>query len=502
VEERIEELMSRLGAAIVRPAGLFDLLLIDPQDADRVIEVIRDCPALAARVLAVVNSAAFGLSRRIHSVPRAVNLLGAGRARMLALAHGLCLLNEASGLPDTLVNLLWTNCINKAVAARLFCQVIDDRRAEEAYALALIQDIALPMFMAADPGFYREQMTGPHAHECWCDREQAYFGVDHTQLGARMLQEWGANTELQNAVASHHQPPAAEQPDESRVTVELATFYASLLPHAFEQPGPNQLEWFEAMHARCLYPESPSPDHFMGQVQAKSRKICGRQNDLNPGEREEMRYRLIGEVSADAAAMVERIYHLEHRLLRERDGLLEMRAHAMTDPLTQLLNRRGLMALGDRGLQYAHESATGICCILIDLDDFKFVNDTHGHEIGDQLLVATAMLLRSSVRASDLIARIGGDEFAVLLNNVDQKRAQELAQRMVDNLESRMLRLGHDLDVTLHVSMGAAYYGEMSDDLRVDDLLSAADKAMYHRKIHGKRGLRFNIIVPEHPEQD
>lgn len=491
--QRLEAMPETLG---IRPATLFNLLQCPPDDAHAVKQVISLCPMLSARVLALVNSAAFGLPRQIGCVDRAVNLLGAPRTRSLALAHGLRLLNQQFNLPDQLLDQLWTRAVTKACAARVVAEMVAPKTAEKAYALGLIQDIGLPMLVAADPTFYEDYLADDLSAARWLELEADHFGINHAELGCQLLDRWDAGPDLALAVAQHHDCPANDNAAKADPPIsQVAVFAASLLPHFIEPMGDDQLIWLNAIHARLLAEQVSSPDALISLVNERARKVCARAESDDPINIHQLQQRLTDHLVDQTGALIGAICRLESKLMTERQGLLAMRTNAMTDSLTDLLNRRGFEALGKRALQYAHRSGTSICCMLADIDEFKQYNDQLGHQVGDQVLRAAAELLRHNVRQGDLVGRIGGDEFAVLMLNVDAMRAEELARRLIDGLEGQTLDLpGRDDEVELHVSLGAVFLDEPASELTVEQIVNAADRAMYQRKRNGKRGLKFQYL--------
>lgn len=178
----------------------------------------------------------------------------------------------------------------------------------------------------------------------------------------------------------------------------------------------------------------------------------------------------------------------EQRAIRER---LEQMAYY--DPLTGLANRRLLrektrhaFALADRG---GHE----VALLYLDLDSFKEINDTLGHAAGDQVLQAVAERLGETVRDADTAARVGGDEFAVLLGEVEgEKGAVQVGERILQTLDRPVDVDGHALDVGL--SIGVAIYPRYASDF--DELLRQADLAMYGAGRSKEVGIR--IYRPEH----
>lgn len=186
----------------------------------------------------------------------------------------------------------------------------------------------------------------------------------------------------------------------------------------------------------------------------------------------------------------------DRRLRETRDALArqasEMEHRAFHDPLTGIANRALLM---DRlGLALTEAERTGATTILlmIDVDDFKYVNDTLGHSVGDQLLCEIAARLEGLIRAGDTVARFGGDEFAVLAEEASSGLGETLAQRIVDTLNAPMNISGQH--ITPRASVGIAEtHG--SSPVDAEDLLRNADLAMYAAKAAGKA--QWRAFQPE-----
>jgi len=158
----------------------------------------------------------------------------------------------------------------------------------------------------------------------------------------------------------------------------------------------------------------------------------------------------------------------------------ELRRLADHDSLTGLLNRRGFMEGLRRELRRMERRGEYGALFLLDLDNFKLVNDTAGHPAGDQVLRATADVLRRRLRATDVIGRLGGDEFAVLVLNVTPRQAVEIANATTDALRSMTVTAG-GISLQVTASVGVVAVDEMRDG-NEEDLLAAADRAMYHAK--------------------
>ncbi|HTC85885.1 MAG TPA: diguanylate cyclase, partial [Candidatus Acidoferrum sp.] len=164
----------------------------------------------------------------------------------------------------------------------------------------------------------------------------------------------------------------------------------------------------------------------------------------------------------------------------------EARRLADRDQLTGFYNHRYLHErLGEETVR-AQRSRTPLSLLMIDLDDFKLVNDTFGHLFGDRVLVWTAEIIRSSLRASDLPARYGGDEFAVILPDTDATAAEAVARRMLDAFRERPYESDSRGPVSVAASIGIATF--LRDGRSGQDLIAAADASLYRVKHAGGHG--------------
>jgi diguanylate cyclase (GGDEF)-like protein len=152
---------------------------------------------------------------------------------------------------------------------------------------------------------------------------------------------------------------------------------------------------------------------------------------------------------------------------------------ATRDPLTGLYNRRAFAERLDATLLASREGKRSCAYVMIDVDDFKSINDRYGHAHGDDVLRRLAMTLMQNSRVEDIVARYAGDEFAIVLSNVDAHLARLLVARLSADLRARDLRC----------SLGAALFP--SDASSARELMEAADRALYNTKASGKNGFSF-----------
>jgi diguanylate cyclase (GGDEF)-like protein/PAS domain S-box-containing protein len=161
---------------------------------------------------------------------------------------------------------------------------------------------------------------------------------------------------------------------------------------------------------------------------------------------------------------------------------------ALHDSLTDMPNRRFFMELAQKNISLAQRTGERFALLAVDLDDFKLINDIHGHAAGDELIRVTARRIAATVRDADISARFGGDEFAIVQTCASQPHlAIALAERLLDVLRAPVHLDG--AEVTISVSIGVALYPD--DGTTVQDLLRNADTAMYRAKADGKATSRF-----------
>lgn len=196
---------------------------------------------------------------------------------------------------------------------------------------------------------------------------------------------------------------------------------------------------------------------------------------------------MVSKTGVGGAELVAMVQDTSERKLLES----QLVHQAFHDALTRLPNRALFRERVERALERAARGATGVTVLLLDLDNFKDVNDTQGHAAGDQLLQAVAERLLNATRGSDTVARLGGDEFAILLENVEERGGLEAVLDRIVGVLRRPVQLEPERAVTPCASLGVAVYSGIEDP---DELLRNADLAMYEAKLMA-RG-RFALFKP------
>jgi diguanylate cyclase (GGDEF)-like protein len=186
-------------------------------------------------------------------------------------------------------------------------------------------------------------------------------------------------------------------------------------------------------------------------------------------------------IEAGASDFIKKPFTVFEMMVRIKQVVLleKVREMSITDELTGLHNRRGFFAIAQQQLKVTKRAKGKLALFFADLDDFKTINDKWGHHKGDEALVAMADILKRSFRDSDLIARISGDEFALLLLGMHENYFDIIIGRLQQNIDAFNLRSGATFILSL--SIGMALY-DYSQTCSLEDLLKLADRRMYDQK--------------------
>ena len=183
------------------------------------------------------------------------------------------------------------------------------------------------------------------------------------------------------------------------------------------------------------------------------------------------------------AGRISRLRERERRQRLEVTGALErIRTLAGRDELTGLPNRRRMNQLMEQELRRSGRAGSTFCLVLVDIDHFKNVNDTHGHAVGDEVLRAFSRIAAGAIRQSDVLARWGGEEFALMLPDTGRHAAVEAAERLRAGVEAAVLDVG-GRRIVLTVSAGVAEHVPAEPTAAT---LDRADRALYRAKAAGR----------------
>ncbi len=321
----------------------------------------------------------------------------------------------------------------------------------------MVSDLSGPPTLAAGRAVPAEVVPLLQEAAAWVMRHGESFGTARLAADARIARQ------LATAGGSEDLPHA----DSERIGRQRpATGRSENLPHASNGAG---LQARDAVGAALAIPLAGR--RALGAVVAFDRAPAAREPRLAPATE-----RAIVELLEPAGIALENAMHLQRA-----------EALSVTDDLTRLYNSRYLNQVLRRESKRSVRSGRPLSLLFIDLDGFKAVNDNHGHLAGSRALVETAVVLRDSARETDVVARFGGDEFALVLPETNTQGAEFVARRIRERIADHRFLVSEGLDIHLTASVGIA---TLPDVARTpEELMAAADRAMYRVKDRGKDGI-------------
>jgi diguanylate cyclase (GGDEF)-like protein len=184
-----------------------------------------------------------------------------------------------------------------------------------------------------------------------------------------------------------------------------------------------------------------------------------------------------------------RILYLQDQLINAREA---MREQATRDPLTGLWNRASILDILSQELSRSQRQAARFSIVLIDLDNFKEINDVYGHQVGDQVLRRISQAMRASKRSYDSIGRYGGEEFLVVLPDCDETSAVSQAERLRETVEQLTIETpAGSIRTTASLGIAAFDTATCPDSI---DMIEAADQALYRAKRHGRNRVEVGVV--------
>ena len=464
----------------------------DLELADLAELICRD-PGLAARVLRIANSSFYARRRHVANLRDALVVLGINAAVSLALGfslvHGLGSFNAHAGRYTR----FWSRSLLAAHAAEELGRELKVGLPEDAFLAALVQDIGMLALVQALGEEYLSLVPedGIHDHDRLVAAERARFGTDHAEVGVWLLRHWNVPESLRVAVAaSHRSEPVLEgEPDAAFCNcIALSGYIADA--------------WLAQDHHLAIETALRRAGEWLGLGSATLGRILEAVSARIPEASE-----LYGIAIADEptrAAVLEEAAELLllHSLRTAEEARKNLRkaerleAHtraveeqARRDSLTGIFNRRHLDIVLGREFALAVERGWPLSLMFVDLDHFKRVNDTFGHQVGDQVLTSVAHTLREGARRTDILGRYGGEEFVLVLPATGRDAASIMAQRLIDRIAEIPHAVVHGEPICVTASAGLATHSASAPFHEPGSLVRHADDALYRAKLSGRNRL-------------
>jgi diguanylate cyclase (GGDEF)-like protein len=476
--------------------------------ATQLSSIVNQDPRLTVEVLRTVNSAFFGLERKVRSANQAVAVLGNRALRNIALCFAVRDATRAESMKGFDVVDFWEDALRRAVSARHLAGLLNIDQ-EEAFTLGLLQEFGILVMLHVMPG---KVSSWPIIRATsLVDRprvEHENFGTSHTHVGWMLARNWGLPEEIGVAIANHHDPSPAGLSENARQMCQVAHAAEALGSVFTARDKRSALETCQA--ALMAEPFSLSTEQIEELLAGIPEQVVAVSATLGLGVGEQASFQGILE-QANKQLVEEHLSYQELTLklqaaLEEKERLYHalelanarLEQLAYYDPLTGLSNRRHFE---DGFLREIHRhSRTGrpLSVVVMDIDKFKTVNDTYGHPFGDVVLSAIASVLQKELRATDIKARVGGDEMYLLMPETPGPMGQKTAERVRKAITELDLVIS-DTRVPVSCSLGGTTWaGRVDSSVTANEIaeqvVKAADLALYESKEAGRNKVSWTDV--------
>jgi two-component system, cell cycle response regulator len=459
-------------------------------------QLIQMDPGLCGRVLRIVNSAMFGLSRPATSIQRAMAVVGLTSTRLLILAISFPEMQQKMAKTDTNVKQrYWKASVAGAIVARELSQRMRAGDPEDDMAAGLLRDLGELILQQLLPEAYQHVLDQPAEALIYgkIDLEETHCALNHAEVSAFVLDRWRLPTEMTEAIRHHHQPdlgvyssPVAK---DRAFRLHFATRASQLLLHPDQSQVLKDLRELAQTHYQMseeqlhefLLPLSKKITDFAALLQIDIGEASDYHDVLTQASEELVHLTVVANLDN------QRIAEASHRAESEAR---RWREEAVFDSLTKVFNRRFLESKMRELFERPSADATPFGLLFLDLDGFKPLNDRYGHPFGDLVLQKVADCLSQEVRQRDIVARYGGDEFCLLTEPIDQLGLHNLSHRVWTRINELTVTQG-DCEGKVGASIGSVYFEPAAQWESAEQILAAADRAMYMAKAQGKNRVVF-----------
>ncbi len=481
------------------PAGLFAIIREagDPDSSlQKLAQVVSMEPVFTTQLLKVVNSPYFGLAMEVRQVHQATVAIGARTVRNLAVAHAVRNTTKDLDLGEFDGMQFWEDSLRRANIARHLAERISYEDPLEAFTIGLIQDVGTLFlaFLAPEHSAKLQAgrlLPGGERH----DQERELTGKSHTDIFAMTAATWEMPKDLVEAVVGHHDPRARATGRRGRWLLQLARV-ADAIGDLFQAGASSELQQIAQGYLNKL--PSRKPLLLQDVCQVIRQEVVGSGRELGIKVSSQPTWtQMVSAANRSLLHINERYEELTQeleqknaenaRLLAElQESNRELHRLATTDTLTGVANRRSFTKILDTALQAAQRDHQPISILMCDADNFKLVNDNHGHAIGDDVLVELAARLVKGAREIDTVGRLGGEEFAIILPAAGASRGQVMAEKIRQGLGARPILCRDGTKIHQTASFGGYTWDPRNEIVTADQVLQAADHQCYVSKRSGR----------------
>ena len=451
-------------------------------------------PALSARVLQIVNSAGYGLQRQVETLDHALALLGINAVRTVALSFSMVRGLRKTDSQGFDLSKFWCRSLIAGVAAKNLSQWAKLLNEDALFLGSLLQDIGMMALGSAFPQPYQTLITESGGdHQRIAELEKKEFGGDHAEVSSWLAQHWNLPKLFELCLRGSHDPSDSDAEPELLPSVKIVAV-SGLIADIWAGGNPTtSTKRARDAASGMLDIDDQSFQDILGSVASLLPQISSlfEINIGDPDSINEILERAKESLVRVSMASIENAQLVQSNADQLESKNQELKEKSARDGLTGLYNRAHLSRTLKSEFARSKEEGTPLGVVFCDIDHFKQINDTHGHQAGDQILVSVAKTLMDQVRQSDVVARYGGEEFVFVLPGADVVNVAQICHRVLRVIASQSHAIGPGKSIQITISIGYAIQSEQTPFESMDSLLHAADEALYVAKRQGRNRVEF-----------
>jgi len=468
-----------------------------------VADAVSQDPALVSRLLRLVNSPFYGFASSISTVSRALVVLGLNKTKYLVLSFSLVAYVNGGKRDGFDYGGYWKRSLTSAVAAKMLAELTGFDLREEAFVCGLLQDIGVLALQQCLPDKYTEVMELRKADGVeLCEAEQRVLNTTHAELTAALAREWGLPDILVTPAVYHHDYLAAdEQQPDIRMMTRVA-YLAGFVSRIFcEDGGVTKSEVFAQQAAELFGLTHAQVVDFLNDIDSQVRMAaslfeapvhdyCSYMELLEVANQELAK---LGMASQTALEMARLRQEADERAQQVTALGKSASPEATLDSLTGVNNYGAFQKALERELSRARRFHHSLALLTVDIDDFAATNEKYGRNIGDWLLVQMAQILKGCVRGMDIVGRVGGEQFGLILLEPSQAVTKIVANRVRKRLAEHTFGALSDL-ISITVSVGAVHCASNGTPATRAEIAGAAQETLRRAKENGKNCCCFATL--------
>ncbi|MBL4886346.1 MAG: HDOD domain-containing protein [Planctomycetaceae bacterium] len=479
-------------------------------DINDIVNLIKTDPAICAKILKSTNSSFFGFSSPVTSINRAVPLLGTTVVTSLALSFSLAGDSIKSGPLQPFYNSYWKQSIIHAVA----CEIIGAKCSRglecEFFLAGMLMDIGrLAMLKAIPRDYFPALLEAASQKRELHETEMEFLGLDHAHVSFKLIKSWNFPDAMMKGVSFQHasEEVLLNELDAKKDTMAAAMVLSNAVGDYFLSSVREQALSRVRFVAKSFFNmDEIAVDKYLESMEERIEQ-AGNLFSIDMSDYEDPADLMVQanqqllELTMKSQLETQKISTQQKKTEAEKVELetqnQELQIKATRDPLTGIYNRAFFDDAVAQSIHEACDRCIPFGVIFADIDKFKLLNDTYGHQFGDEVLKKVAALIARNLRPKDVLARYGGEEFVILISTPTEKSIQKIAERIRASLEAGVF-YNETTPITVTASFGAAVTlpGRI-DNNYAEQVVQQADEAMYESKKNGRNQVHVRSLFSD-----